>query len=81
MGDLIGFDGFLNTSTPFDPAEHKVVYKTDRQYHDFKFGNTYNDTCQYPTFWNESGGQVLKGSDAKFDKLGGCFNSDFDQVS
>ena len=80
MSDLIGFDDFLNTTTPFDPKEHKVKYKTEKRYLDYSFGNIYNETCQYPRFWNESGGRVLKGcQDADddcqaFDQLVGCYN-------
>jgi alpha-1,3-glucan synthase len=48
MGDLLGFDGFLNTTTPFEPAEHLVKYKTDRHYHDFQFGTTKKANCEYP---------------------------------
>lgn len=87
MSDLIGFDGFLNTTTPFDPKEHRVRYKTDQKYLDFSFDNTYKDTCDYPRFWDESGKRVLKGSDSTldaistFDELVGCYNSEFDQVS
>lgn len=81
MGDLIGFKGFTNTSTPFSPQEHKALYKTDRQYLDFNIGNNYNETCEYPRFWNSSGGRVLQGSDSTFDALKGCYDSDFDQVS
>jgi alpha-1,3-glucan synthase len=88
MADLIGFDKYLNATTPFDPKEHQVVYKDpDQKYIDFRFGNTYNNTCDYPRFWNESGGRVLKGcTDADdfcnvFDQLDGCYDSEFDQVS
>ncbi len=42
MGDLIGFDGYLNTTTPFLLSEHEVQWKTDRHYTDFSFGNNYN---------------------------------------
>ncbi|KAJ9131638.1 Cell wall alpha-1,3-glucan synthase mok13 [Pleurostoma richardsiae] len=76
MGDLIGFDGFLNASTPFDPKEYKVLYKTDRHYHDFDFGNEYNETCSYPRFWNETGKRI---DDDDANQFKGCFNSDFDQ--
>ncbi|OCK73844.1 glycosyltransferase family 5 protein [Lepidopterella palustris CBS 459.81] len=79
MGDLIGFEGFLNTTTPFSPAEHKAVWKTDRHYQDFTFGNTYKPNCEYPRFWNESGFRVLKDSDATFSQLNGCYDSEFDQ--
>ena len=88
MADLIGFDGFLNESTPFDPKEHQVIWKTERQYPDFAFGNTKTSTCELPRFWDESGSLVHKGANSdKFSKifndlssLGSCFDSDFDQV-
>lgn len=91
MADLIGFDGFLNESTPFDPEEHKVAWKTDRHYPDFAFGNTKTSTCVLPRFWDESGSLVKAGANtdefsATFDKhsslssSSGCYDSDFDQV-
>ena len=76
MSDLIGFDGFMNTTTPFTTQEHQVQWKTDRQYLDFKFGNTYNETCSYPRFYNETGYPV--GQDV-YDQLKGCYDSEFDQ--
>lgn len=76
MGDLIGFEGYLNTSTPFETKEHKVEWKTSRRYLDFDFGNTYNDTCDYPTFWYEDGNLV---NDTVTSSLVGCYDSDFDQ--
>jgi alpha-1,3-glucan synthase len=79
MGDLLGFEGFLNKTAPFQPDEHRVQWKSDRRYHDFSFGNNYKDTCAYPRFWNESGLPVLKDSDAKFSRLVGCYDSEFDQ--
>ena len=87
MGDLIGFDGFLNGTANFNPKEHQVQYKSHQKYLDFSFGNTYNETCEYPSFWNESGNEVLKGCQEKddrcqlFDQLKGCYDSEFDQVS
>ena len=85
MSNLIGFDDFLNSTATFDPKEHKVKYKDHRRYLDFDFSNKYNATCDYPRFWNESGGRVLKGcTDADdrcqlFDQLVGCYDSEFDQ--
>ncbi|CAI7568578.1 unnamed protein product [Penicillium pancosmium] len=76
MGDLIGFQGYLNTTTPFLLKEHSAQWKSDRQYVDFHFGNTYNESCQYPRFWNETGFPV---SQYVNDQLQGCFDSDFDQ--
>ncbi|PVH93295.1 glycosyltransferase family 5 protein [Periconia macrospinosa] len=79
MGDLIGFEGFLNESAPFRPEEHKVKWKSDRQYLDFSFGNNYKGQCEYPKFWNDSGYPVLKDSNVNFSKLVGCYDSEFDQ--
>jgi alpha-1,3-glucan synthase len=76
MGDLLGFEGFLNTTTPFTLNEHKVQYKTRRQYLDFSPSNNYNQTCDYPRFWLETGYQV--GTDVT-DRMKGCYDSEFDQ--
>lgn len=73
MSDLIGFEGYLNESTPFRTEEHKVQWKTDRHYLDFDIGNEYNESCEYPQFWYEDG-TVIKPAGLK-----GCYNSDFDQ--
>ena len=77
MGDLIGFDGYLNTTTPFTLQEHEVSWKSERRYLDFDTSNDYNQTCQYPRFWLETGARI--GSDV-LDQMKGCFNSEFDQV-
>ena len=76
LGDLIGFDGYLNTTTPFETTEHQVQWKGWRQYWDFEFGNDYNETCNYPQFYNESGWPV---EEKVTDRLHGCYNSEFDQ--
>jgi alpha-1,3-glucan synthase len=76
MGDLIGFQGYMNTTTPFSIQEHKASWKSDRHYVDFGYGNTYNETCDYPRFWNETGFPV---DDYVYDELRGCYDSDFDQ--
>ena len=76
LGDLIGFDGYLNTTTPFTLDEHKVQWKTGLHYWDFDFGNTYNKSCDYPRFWNETGFPVDK---SVTDAMVGCYDSDFDQ--
>lgn len=77
MGDLIAFDGYENTSTPFTLDEHEVSWRNpNRQYLDFHFGNEYNETCDYPRFWFEDG--FLIGDDVK-SQMKGCYNSEFDQ--
>jgi alpha-1,3-glucan synthase len=86
MGDLIGFEGFLNQSTPFNPNEYKALYKTKYYYHDFSISDDYKPTCEYPRFWNSSGQRVLKewedqiDPEGTFGKLIGCYDSEFDQV-
>ena len=76
MSDLIGFNGHLNDSTPFSTEEYQVQWKSSRQYVDFAFGNTYNDTCAYPRLYAETGLPV--GPDVT-SQLTGCYDSDFDQ--
>ncbi|KPI41393.1 Cell wall alpha-1,3-glucan synthase ags1 [Cyphellophora attinorum] len=76
LGDLIGFDGFLNETAPFTVKEHQVMYKSRRTYTDFSIGNSYNSSCSYPKFWNETG--FLVDQDVT-DSLTGCYDSEFDQ--
>ncbi|KKY19706.1 putative alpha-glucan synthase ags2 [Phaeomoniella chlamydospora] len=76
MGNLLGFKGYFNTSTPFTVNEHHVQWVSSRRYLDFDFSNDYNETCDYPAFWKESGYPV---SDSVNDRLTGCYNSEFDQ--
>ncbi|KAK2735779.1 Cell wall alpha-1,3-glucan synthase ags1 [Myotisia sp. PD_48] len=76
LGDLIGFKGFLNETTPFNTKEHKALWKSSRKYADFDFSNTYNETCDYPRFWLETGEPV--GPDIT-NQLKGCYDSEFDQ--
>ena len=75
MGDLIGFPGFLNTSSPLYPEEHDYIWKSTRRYHDFQPSNTLLDQCDYPRFWDDLGYNVTQTT------LGpGCRDSEFDQV-
>ncbi|RAH49427.1 alpha-1,3-glucan synthase Ags3 [Aspergillus brunneoviolaceus CBS 621.78] len=76
LSNLIGFKGHLNDSADFNPKEYEVEYISERQYADFKFGNDYNETCNYPRFWNETGYPLTGGG---VEDLKGCYNSDFDQ--
>ncbi|KAH0555720.1 hypothetical protein GP486_006335, partial [Trichoglossum hirsutum] len=76
MGDLIGFENYLNTSTPFRFDEHNAVWKSERRYHDFHPGNGFNDNCEYPTFWSDKGSMY----DGVIDQFQGrCRDSEFDQ--
>ncbi|KAM7188085.1 family 5 putative glycoside hydrolase family 13/Glycosyltransferase [Rhypophila sp. PSN 637] len=76
MGDLVGFDGFLNTTTPFSFNEHKAIWKSSRQYWDFHIGEEIVEDCKYPRFWDEHGEKV--GSDIT-SQMTTCRDSDFDQ--
>ena len=76
MSNLIGFKGHLNDSADFKPQEYQVQWVTERQYADFSFGNEYNETCNYPKFWDETGYPLTTNG---VEDLKGCYNSDFDQ--
>lgn len=75
MGDLIGFEGYLNTSTPFNNKEHNALWKSDRRYHDFTFNNDEIPLCNYPRFYDDSGLEVTNETNV----LVGCRDSEFDQ--
>ena len=75
MGDLIGFEGYLNVSTPFNRREHNALWKGDRRYHDFAFGNDELPNCEYPRFYGDDGKQVTNLTS----ELVGCRDSEFDQ--
>lgn len=80
MGDLNGFKGHLNESTPFKLSEYEVVIRDpQRQYHDFRpqTGDKYNKTCAYPVFWDETGAKLTEEVTNTF---GGCYDSEFDQT-
>jgi alpha-1,3-glucan synthase len=76
MSDLLGFEGFLNVSTPFSAHEHNFVWKDTRKYHDFAPGNDWIPKCDYPRFWDSLGHLVTNTSQL----LVGCRDSEFDQV-
>ncbi|KAE9409703.1 modular protein with glycoside hydrolase family 13 and glycosyltransferase family 5 domains [Gymnopus androsaceus JB14] len=79
MGDLIGFEGYMNTTAPFDLNEYNGVWKHPNyipwnftEYKDFQISNVRNDSCQPPKFWLDDGTIVTV-------ETNGCFESDFDQ--
>ncbi|RDH31235.1 alpha-1,3-glucan synthase [Aspergillus welwitschiae] len=76
MGDLIGFQGYLNRSAPINPNEYDYVWKYDRQYWDFQPGNQIESQCpwEYPRFWDDDGTGLTTTT------LGAsCRDSEFDQ--
>ena len=74
LGDLIGFEGFLNKSAPLNPGEYNYVWKSSRRYHDFQPGNKALAQCDYPRFWNDEGSGLTK-----TDLGAGCRDSEFNQ--
>lgn len=78
MGDLIGFNGFLNVSAPLNTHEYDYIWKTSRRYHDFQPGNEWLEECKwdYPRFWDDYGRGLTKTS-----LNTGCKDSEFDQVN
>jgi alpha-1,3-glucan synthase len=80
MGDLLGFEGHLNESTPFLLSEYKVIVRNQqRQYFDFhpQTGDTRLDKCPYPVFWDETGHVLPATTTSTF---GSCYDSEFNQV-
>ncbi|KAI5793286.1 hypothetical protein EDC01DRAFT_690858 [Geopyxis carbonaria] len=78
MGDLIGFNGYMNSTTPFKMQGHRVSWKTNKRYADFSFSNQYDMRCKYPRFYQESGHPVTPKSSTG-ERLNGCYYGDFDQ--
>ncbi|KAI4094491.1 MAG: hypothetical protein L6R37_007234 [Teloschistes peruensis] len=76
MGDLIGFEGYLNSSTPLSYTEHNALWKDSRRYHDFDIGNVELPECEYPRFWGSDGILVTANGTENFK---GCRDSEFDQ--
>ena len=79
MGDLLGFQGFLNVTTPFNWNEYDYVWKDPgRRYHDFQPGNAVNKSCQYPRIWAQDG--YISDSSVTNMMQGGCRASEIDMV-
>lgn len=55
MGDLLGFEGYANSTAPFSWTEHDYFWKSSRRYHDFAPGDAVNATCRYPRYWDNEG--------------------------
>ncbi|KAF9242130.1 glycoside hydrolase family 13/glycosyltransferase family 5 protein [Melanogaster broomeanus] len=79
MSDLIGFQGFLNESAPFNLNEYQAVFKNPNympwnftEYADFEVINQWNTSCQLPVFWQDDG-------TTQSVQANGCYDSDFDQ--
>ncbi|KIY43381.1 glycoside hydrolase family 13 and glycosyltransferase family 5 protein [Fistulina hepatica ATCC 64428] len=79
MSDLIGFEGYLNTSAPFSLDEYDAVWKKPNympwnftEYKDFDIHDDRNMSCKLPTMWEDDGTVVTV-------ETNGCKASDFDQ--
>lgn len=75
MGDLIGFKGHLNESTPFSWGEYDYEWKSDRRYLDFEPGDAVNESCVYPRFWDDDGYPLT----SIYADENGCRDSEFSQ--
>ncbi|KAE9391982.1 hypothetical protein BT96DRAFT_979605 [Gymnopus androsaceus JB14] len=67
MSDLLGFTGFLNMSAPFSINEYDTEWVLPSYmpwnftaYKDFEIINTQNNSCVYPTFWDNDGTIIPK---------------------
>ncbi|KAK5240648.1 hypothetical protein LTR16_010356, partial [Cryomyces antarcticus] len=78
MSDLIGFQGYLNSSAPWSFQEHNVLWKSGRHYHDFQPSNEWEEVCSYPypRFWDQ-GGHLI--NDNYTQAMVGCRDSEFNQ--
>ncbi|KAK4971939.1 hypothetical protein LTR66_011355, partial [Elasticomyces elasticus] len=78
MSDLVAFQGYLNSSTPWRFNEHNALWKGDREYADWKFGNDWEEACSYPypRFWDQGGHYI---NDNFTQAMVGCRDSEFNQ--
>ncbi|KAL0256772.1 Cell wall alpha-1,3-glucan synthase ags1 [Diplodia seriata] len=75
MSDLIGYEGYLNTTAPFKWDEHKAVWKSTRRYWDFDVSNDVTEDCAWPKFWSKDATMVGSNVTDNFVK---CRKSEFD---
>ncbi|KZT42041.1 glycoside hydrolase family 13/glycosyltransferase family 5 protein [Sistotremastrum suecicum HHB10207 ss-3] len=80
MADMIAFDGFVNSSAPFDLNEYNTIWKDPdyapwgiNQYADFNISNAHNASCVLPTMWQDDGTIIA------VESTNGCYASEFDQ--
>ncbi|KAF4552111.1 Cell wall alpha-1,3-glucan synthase-like protein [Elsinoe fawcettii] len=78
MGNLMAFEGYLNSSTPWEFGEHNAVWKSPIHYSDWEFGNGYHEICpwSYPRFYQQSGELY---QDENTTSMVGCKDSEFNQ--
>lgn len=78
MGDVVSFEGYANSSTPWLYNEHKAQWKTSARYWDWEFSNEHYDECpwDYPKFWDQ-GGHLIDNNDTQ--AMVGCMDSEFNQ--
>ena len=75
MGDLIGFGGSLNQTTPFSFDEYDPVWKSGRRYHDFLPSAERDPDCKMPRMWAQNG---LPLNHTITSQWHGCRDSEFD---
>ncbi|WBW73643.1 cell wall alpha-1,3-glucan synthase Mok11 [Schizosaccharomyces osmophilus] len=72
LSDLVGFQNYVNTTTPFSLMEHNALWKSEHRYRDWAFQNEWDFECTLPEFWGEDGYPVVL-------EWKGCYDSEFDQ--
>ncbi|KAM0701921.1 hypothetical protein Q7P35_010831 [Cladosporium inversicolor] len=78
MANMFAFEGFENSSAPFNFNEYDLHYKGEEVYRDFHQSNDFDKECDvpFPKFWNQEGKQY---DDVNMTKFKGCMDSDFNQ--
>lgn len=78
MGNLLGFQGFMNTSALFKWDEYNYAWMSDRRYVDFSPGDSVIN-CTYPRVWDDDGWQYKINQttcrDSEFDLYGDSSNT------
>ncbi|KAA1077051.1 Cell wall alpha-1,3-glucan synthase ags1 [Puccinia graminis f. sp. tritici] len=81
LSDFLEFKGNSGKAAPFNLHGYEVEYKTTaqkpwniKQYAEFQFTNTRDQSCRLPKFYNPNGSEVLPPTD-----WDGCYAGDFDQ--
>lgn len=75
MGDLLAFEGHINSSTPFSFDEYGYVWKSDRRYLDFEPDDERNKSCDLPRWWGQDGYPLAQ---SILDEFDGCRTGEFD---
>ncbi|KAJ3045031.1 Cell wall alpha-1,3-glucan synthase ags1 [Rhizophlyctis rosea] len=73
LADWVGYEGYVNVSTPFTMDPYRAIYKTPYSYADFNISGEWDYNCQIPRFWGLDGFPQIVPPQIR----PGCFNNDF----